>query len=240
MPRKQIASFDDTASVAATDRLVIQKGTVGAVFENATVTQLFASGVAATHSSVTVTGTAVPTNGIYLPGTNTVGIAVNGTAEAQVTATALSPATSDGLALGTSSLQWSDAFMASGAVLDFANGNVTVTHSSGTLTASGALAVSGPIVQTPSGTISAAGTSQATATALTAQLNVVTSVTSGQGVVLPAFDCDILNRGTVDLLVYPPSGAQIEAFGTDAAVDLAADTGSARFMRISSTLYRVF
>ena len=49
MPRKQIASFDDTASVAATDRLVIQKGTVGAVFENATVTQLFASGVAATQ-----------------------------------------------------------------------------------------------------------------------------------------------------------------------------------------------
>jgi hypothetical protein len=44
-----------------------------------------------------------------------------------------SPAASDGSALGTSSLMWSDLFLADGAVLNFNNGNVTMTHSSGIL-----------------------------------------------------------------------------------------------------------
>lgn len=47
-----------------------------------------------------------------------------------------SPVTSDGAALGTTSLQWSDLFVASGAVLNFANGNAAITHSSGILTVS--------------------------------------------------------------------------------------------------------
>ena len=79
----------------------------------------------------------VPTNGMYLPTTNTLGWSVNTTAEMQMTGTALSPATSDGLALGTTALMWSDAFLASGAVLNFNNGDVTVTHSADTLTVAG-------------------------------------------------------------------------------------------------------
>lgn len=40
------------------------------------------------------------------------------------------PLTSDGAALGTSALMWSDEFLASGGVINFNNGDVTLTHSS--------------------------------------------------------------------------------------------------------------
>lgn len=48
------------------------------------------------------------------------------------------PGTNDGAALGSTTLQWSDLFLASGAVLNFSNGNVTVTHSAGALSVLGA------------------------------------------------------------------------------------------------------
>lgn len=41
------------------------------------------------------------------------------------------PASDDGDSLGTTSLQWSDLFLASGGVINWANGNVAITHSSG-------------------------------------------------------------------------------------------------------------
>ena len=46
----------------------------------------------------------------------------------------LSPVSSDGSALGSASLMWSDLFLANGAVINFNNGNVTMTHSAGALT----------------------------------------------------------------------------------------------------------
>jgi len=50
----------------------------------------------------------------------------------------LRPATNDGAALGTTTTQWSDLFLASGAVINFDNGDITVTHSANTLTFAGA------------------------------------------------------------------------------------------------------
>ncbi|MBI4185459.1 hypothetical protein HY524_00200 [Candidatus Berkelbacteria bacterium] len=58
-------------------------------------------------------------------------------AELQLDGTALSPSTGDGLALGTSTLMYSDLFLASGAVENYNNGDVTVTHSTDTLTLAG-------------------------------------------------------------------------------------------------------
>ena len=59
-------------------------------------------------------------------------------------ASALYPLTSDGLALGYANYQWSDLFLASGSVINFNNGDVTLTHSSNTLTmASGNLSLEG-------------------------------------------------------------------------------------------------
>ena len=49
----------------------------------------------------------------------------------------LTPHVSDGVALGTGSLMFSDLFLASGSVVNFNNGDVTLTHSSNTLTVAG-------------------------------------------------------------------------------------------------------
>ena len=57
--------------------------------------------------------------------------------EVELVQNALSPVTSDGVALGTGSLMWSDAFLASGSVINFNNGDVTLTHSACTLTMAG-------------------------------------------------------------------------------------------------------
>lgn len=59
-------------------------------------------------------------------------------AELKLDGAALSPVTNDGLALGTASLAYSDAFFASDAVLNFGAGDVTITHSANTMTFAGA------------------------------------------------------------------------------------------------------
>lgn len=51
--------------------------------------------------------------------------------------TALILGTSDAAALGSATKMWSDLFLASGAVINFNNGNVTLTHAAGLLTLAG-------------------------------------------------------------------------------------------------------
>lgn len=58
---------------------------------------------------------------------------------------AVLPATSDGAALGNTSLMWSDLFLASGAVVNFNNGDMTLTHSVDTLTVAGGTLVAGAV-----------------------------------------------------------------------------------------------
>lgn len=79
----------------------------------------------------------VPSDGMYLPAANTLGWSISSTGEMQLTAAALSPISSDGLALGTSSLMWADLFLASGAVINFNAGDVTITHSANALAFAG-------------------------------------------------------------------------------------------------------
>ena len=69
---------------------------------------------------------------------NTINFHANNAKEMVLVENALTPGTSDGTALGTTSLMWSDLFLASGAVINFNNGNVTMTHSADTLTVVGA------------------------------------------------------------------------------------------------------
>lgn len=47
------------------------------------------------------------------------------------------PATNDGLALGSSSFHWSDLFLASGGVINWNNGDVTLTHAANVLNLEG-------------------------------------------------------------------------------------------------------
>ena len=49
----------------------------------------------------------------------------------------LTPHVSDAVSLGTSSLMFSDLFVASGSVINFNNGDITLTHSSNALTVGG-------------------------------------------------------------------------------------------------------
>ncbi len=88
--------------------------------------------------------------------------------------------------------------------------------------------------------IAAAGTTQATATALTVSRNDVTTVASGAGVLLQAMQTrpqEVFNSGANALLVYPPSGASIGAGSANAAVTLAAG-GHGTFTCFSATLCR--
>ena len=69
--------------------------------------------------------------------------------------------------------------------------------------------------------ISAAGTVQANATAITKEINVVSTVESGAGVVLPTsvpgMVLIITNTNANSLLVYPAAGAAINSLAANAA-----------------------
>ena len=75
---------------------------------------------------------------------DTIHFKIAGSDEITMTAGAIAPSTSDGNALGTTSLMFSDLFLASGSVVNFNNGDVTLTHASNTLVlAGGSLDVNG-------------------------------------------------------------------------------------------------
>lgn len=69
----------------------------------------------------------------------------------------LSPSVSDGTALGSTSLMFADLFLASGSVINFNNGDVTLTHSSNTLTLGGGNLALGSNSLTMTGSIAATG-----------------------------------------------------------------------------------
>lgn len=124
-----------------------------------------------------------------------------------------------------------------GAVFSVAGrtGAVTLTHSDLTDWASATAGFAS--AATYAAAVSAAGTTQGTATAITATINVVTTVAANSGVILPSGATQpirILNRGANALKVYPQTGAQIEAAGANAAVTVAVGAG-VTFLPVSST-----
>lgn len=92
------------------------------------------------------------------------------------------------------------------------------------------------------GSVSAAGTTQGTATELTAADNEITTVAAGAGVVLNASlssgdQQSVFNAGANSVKVYPPSGFKINALSANEPMLLAVNTGCI-FKCVSST--RVF
>lgn len=89
--------------------------------------------------------------------------------------------------------------------------------------------------------ISAAGTTQGTATALTKSLNEVTTVSVSQGVVLPSPEAGeillVANQGANALNIYPASGHSINNLSANTAQSLAIDTRRIFFAVTSSKWY---
>jgi hypothetical protein len=93
---------------------------------------------------------------------------------------------------------------------------------------------------TSAATVTAAGTNQGNATALTAQVNVVTTVSAGTGVRLPCTTGvwqPLFNRGANTVLVYPCSGRQIESNGVNVAVGIAANWQQTFYCPTASQCY---
>ena len=76
--------------------------------------------------------------------------------------------------------------------------------------------------------ITAAGTTQATATALTADINTIGTATAAQGVILYngviGDSQDIYNDTTVAVYVYPPTGGNVNQLAANAGFALAGKT----------------
>jgi hypothetical protein len=122
-----------------------------------------------------------------------------------------------------------------------ANNGVLVTDGSGVPTVSSTLPT-GLTLSDPRGTanvaISAAGTTQGTATALTNDYNVVTGGTGGVALQTPAQDkwVIVVNKNTVSIFVYPPSGTAIDALANNIPILLAPDQ-SIIFIGRSATVW---
>lgn len=124
------------------------------VFKNSTPSAMT---IKTSTGTTTVTVAASTSRWVFCDGSNAIYDALTGTLATQAasnvaitggTITGLtsltlasgvaSPATNDAAALGTGALSWSDLFLASGGVINFANGDVTITHSTDALAFAGA------------------------------------------------------------------------------------------------------
>lgn len=84
----------------------------------------------------------------------------------------------------------------------------------------------GTLSQSSNLAATAAGTTQATAAAITSDITVYTTVAASAGAILPAAsaagadDFFVVNAGANALSLYPPTGGKINAGATNAAVSV--------------------
>lgn len=159
---------------------------------------------------------------------SSVAFSLNGVQELIVRTTDLSPA-DDSLALGTTSLRWSDLFLASGAVINFNAGNMTVTHSAARLDVEGGALTWGRRV------VSAASGTTTIAAAESGALFANTGTTGTTTFTLPAAAAGLhycfVEAGDAagELLINVQTGDEIvgktDGSGTGTGIDTAAGTG---------------
>lgn len=87
-------------------------------------------------------------------------------------------------------------------------------------------------------TVSAAGTTQGTATSISAGINFVSTAAANSGVILPSCDVGdsliVYNGGANQCIVYPDSGSSINGVATNSGTYLPIQT-SIIFFRVTST-----
>ncbi len=118
-------------------------------------------------------------------------------------------------------------------------GDVDLTYRTDTNTLStGNISLTGNYLRSVATGISAAGSTQGTATAITKDINIVSTVSTGQGIVLPTAIAGMViivnNTSATDLNVYPASGATINSLATNAAYTHIPN-GSLQYYAVSST-----
>ena len=133
--------------------------------------------------------------------------------------------------VGFSIVPWASA--ASGIRISSVSNIATITLGATTTNVTGLLSVTGNIstanvtatgyhIRSVGTAIAAAGTTQGTATVLTKEINIVSTVLAGNGVVLPTAVAGmvvvITNTNGNSLLVYPATGATINALAVNAAL----------------------
>jgi hypothetical protein len=105
-------------------------------------------------------------------------------------------------------------------------GTLTSLTVSGNITAQANITVTNNVIHSVATGISAAGSTQGTATAITKDINVVSTVSSGQGVILPTavagMRLNIMNTSANALSVYPATNGVINSLSANAAFSLAA------------------
>jgi hypothetical protein len=96
------------------------------------------------------------------------------------------------------------------------------------------------VLATVNNGVTAAGSTQSTATALESEWNVITGGGANTGVVLDGFDIGVatvvINASGSAKDVYPPSGMAIDALGTNAAYSLA-NNKQQTFSQVSVTQF---
>lgn len=186
------------------------------------------AGAAGSPGATGATGVVGPTGATGVTGpTGATGIGATG-------ATGLTGATGPAGTIGGSNtqVQFNDAGTAnatSGFTFDKTTNNVTV---------SGNVIVQTNYIRSVATGVSAAGTVQGNATALTKDISVVSTVSSGQGVRLPVAVAGmvlILNNTSANTVnVYPAAGATINSLATNAAYTHSSNS-SLQYYAVSST-----
>lgn len=92
--------------------------------------------------------------------------------------------------------------------------------------------------------LTAAGTTQVTAVALTADQNRFTTVGASSGAILPSMnpgdEMSVINAGANALALYPPVGAVLNALGANTAYSIATATPFCTVLCITPTQYHSY
>jgi len=119
-----------------------------------------------------------------------------------------------------------------------ASAGFTFDKTSNTVAVSGTVSSGSYFIRSVGTAISAAGSVQGDATALSKEINVVSTVTAGQGVRLPTATAGMMlivnNTSANSLNVYPAAGAAINLLATNAAFTHVSNA-SVQYYAVSST-----
>lgn len=216
---------------------IVLDGTNLSRFSSTGDTDIVTSGAfVATFTFTNTTTVTFPTTGTLatLAGAETL---TNKVLTSATVTTKISPTTNDGAPLGDTTHNFSDLFLASGAVLNYANGDVTLTHSSGILTLGtgelrittvGTNAASVPTLGSTSALTNKTLTSPVISTGLTASGSAANTFAGSTGAFATSTGLNTFGGKAAFKVVATP----VAATGSD--VSGAAALGSANILTVSS------